>query len=95
MEHKHLTDDEIQDFLDGNIPRGETDLRHHLERCEICGRYYATTRFLEHIKELESDHPDEKEQHHHCPTCAKLYSRRNLRITAPHLAKTYGGEPVK
>jgi len=36
MEHKHLTDDEIQDFLDGNIPRGETDLRHHLERCEIC-----------------------------------------------------------
>lgn len=36
MEHKHLTDDEIQDFLDGNILHGETDLRHHLDTCEIC-----------------------------------------------------------
>lgn len=75
--------------------RDEIIGKHPLERCEICGRYYATTRFLEHVKDLESDHPDEKEQHHHCPTCAKLYSRRNLRITAPHLAMTFGGKPDK
>lgn len=36
MEHKHLTDDEIQDLLDGNIPHGETALRHHLDTCEVC-----------------------------------------------------------
>ena len=73
--------------------RDEIIGKHPLERCEICGRFYATTRFLEHVKDRESDHPDEKEHHFHCPTCAKLYSRRNLRITVPHLAKTYGGKP--
>jgi NADH dehydrogenase/NADH:ubiquinone oxidoreductase subunit G len=75
--------------------RDEIIGKHPLERCEICGRYYATTRFLEHVKDSESGHPDEKEQHQHCSTCAKLYSRRNLRITAPHLARTYGGKSVK
>jgi len=75
--------------------RDEIIGKHPLERCEICGRFYATTRFLEHVKDHESDHPDEKEHHHHCPICAKLYSRRNLRITAPHLARTFGGKPDK
>lgn len=75
--------------------RDEVIGRHSLERCEICGRYYATPRFLEHVKESEGAHPDEKEPHHHCPTCAKLYSKRRLQIPAPHLAKTYGGKPVE
>ncbi len=75
--------------------RDEVVGRHALERCEICGRYYATTRFIEHVKSREVSHPDEKEEHNHCPTCAKLYSKRNLRIAAPHLAKTYGGKPLK
>jgi predicted molibdopterin-dependent oxidoreductase YjgC len=74
--------------------RDEVIGRHPLERCDICGRYYATTRFIEHVKESEASHPNEKEEHHHCPTCAKLYARRKVRITAPHLAKTYGGKPV-
>ncbi|OQY01754.1 MAG: hypothetical protein B6I22_14155 [Desulfobacteraceae bacterium 4572_123] len=74
--------------------RDEVVGRHPLERCDICGRYYATTRFIEHVKAAEASHPDEKEEHHHCPMCAKLYSKRKLGITAPHLAKTYGGKPV-
>jgi len=73
--------------------RDEVIGKHPLERCEICGRFYATTRFLEHVKEHEHSHPEVKEQHHHCPTCAKLYARQKLRIQAPHLAKTYGGKP--
>lgn len=73
--------------------RNEVVGRHALERCDICGRYYATTRFLEHVKELETSHPDTKEHHQHCPTCAKLHVRQKLRITAPRLSKTYGGKP--
>ncbi|MCG6894817.1 MAG: (2Fe-2S)-binding protein [Desulfobacteraceae bacterium] len=73
--------------------RDEVIGRHPLERCDICGRYFATTRFLEHVKAREATHPEEKEPHRHCPTCAKLYSSRMHRITAPKLSKTYGGKP--
>ena len=48
-----------------------------LERCDICGRYYATTLFLEYVRQREGSHPYEKELHHHCPDCAKVYSKRN------------------
>jgi len=73
--------------------RDEVIGKHPLERCELCGRYYATILFLEHVKTREGSHPDEKGQHHHCPACAKLYLKQNYRITAPHLSKTYGGKP--
>ncbi len=85
----------IQD--DGNVRtimiRDEVIGTHPLERCEMCGRYYATTRFLEHVKTLEESHPDEKKGHRHCPSCAKLHARQNLQMTAIHLSKTYGGKP--
>ena len=67
--------------------------RHTLERCQICGKLYATTRFLEHVKQSEGRHPEEKEQHQHCPTCSKLYYRKNLTITEPKLAKVYSNKP--
>lgn len=54
--------------------------RHTLEKCRICGKMYATTRFLEHVKKSEGSHPEEKEEHHHCPTCSKLYYRGNVRL---------------
>jgi hypothetical protein len=56
---------------------------HPLERCEICGRRFATTRFLEHIQTLEKSHPDTKEHHKLCPTCAKLYAVKDRRLLAP------------
>jgi NADH dehydrogenase/NADH:ubiquinone oxidoreductase subunit G len=75
--------------------RDEVVGRHTLERCSICGRLFATTKFLEHVRHREENHPEEKEKHLHCPTCAKLYYRKNLRIDAPKLAKTYGNLPIK
>jgi len=74
--------------------RDEIIGKHLLERCDICGRHYATERFLEYVKTSEGDHPGEKEPHHHCPACAKLSLKQKLRITAPKLAKTFGGIPV-
>jgi len=72
---------------DGNVRtvlvRDEVVGRHTLERCQICGNLYATIRFLEHVKKSEGEHPEEKEEHHHCPTCSKLYYRKNMRLTQP------------
>ncbi|MFH1942918.1 MAG: hypothetical protein ABIL68_12525 [bacterium] len=36
MERKHLTDDEIQNLLDGILPDEASTQRSHLERCEFC-----------------------------------------------------------
>jgi predicted molibdopterin-dependent oxidoreductase YjgC len=83
---------------DGNVRtiliRDAIVARHTLERCQICGKLYATTKFLEHVKHGDNTHPEEKAEHHHCPTCSKLYYRKNLRLTKPKLAKTYGNKPV-
>lgn len=68
------------------LVRDEVVGRHTLEKCQICGNLYATTRFLEHVKHSEEGHPDEKEAHHHCPTCTKLYYRKNMRLTQPKFA---------
>ena len=74
--------------------RDEVVGRHTLERCQICGKLYATTRFLEHVKQSESRHPEEKEHHRHCPTCSKLYYRKDLRMTKPKLAQVYSNKPA-
>lgn len=47
-----------------------------LERCEGCGKMYATARFLRHVEESTFEHPDTKEHHHLCPSCIKLMSNR-------------------
>lgn len=36
MELRHLTDEEIQDFLDGNIPEEKKYIQEHLRTCERC-----------------------------------------------------------
>lgn len=36
MELIHLTDEEIQNYLDGNIPEGDKYIQKHLRRCEGC-----------------------------------------------------------
>lgn len=56
--------------------RDEVIGRHPLQRCEGCGSLFATPRFLEHIHERVTPHPDLKEHHTYCPTCTKLLSRR-------------------
>lgn len=50
--------------------------RHPLERCEGCGKLYATPKFLDHIHQRTATHTDLKTHHHYCPTCAKLFSDR-------------------
>ncbi|NOX32830.1 MAG: 4Fe-4S dicluster domain-containing protein [Deltaproteobacteria bacterium] len=47
-----------------------------LERCEGCGRMYATANFLRHVEKTTFAHPDTKEHHHLCPSCIKLMSNR-------------------
>ncbi|SMC22417.1 4Fe-4S dicluster domain-containing protein [Desulfacinum hydrothermale DSM 13146] len=49
---------------------------HALERCEACGRQFATHKFLEFAEEHAQPHPDVKEHHRYCPTCAKLLADR-------------------
>lgn len=56
--------------------RDEIIGRHILERCEACGRLFATQRFLSHVKTRVLPHPDVREHHLYCPTCAKLFSSR-------------------
>lgn len=59
----------IQDRTVGQLP---------LERCEACGRMYATMDFLDRVDHISPDHPHTKELHHLCPACAKLLSSRAL-----------------
>ena len=49
---------------------------HALERCEACGRYFASQSFLKHVAERTTHHTDKREHHLYCPTCAKLFSDR-------------------
>ncbi len=56
--------------------RDEIIGRHPLERCEGCGKLFATPKFLEHIHQRTSAHTDVKSHHKYCPTCAKLFSDR-------------------
>ena len=56
--------------------RNEVIGKHPLERCEGCGKLYATPKFLDHIHQRTSTHTDTKAHHHYCPTCTKLFSDR-------------------
>jgi bidirectional [NiFe] hydrogenase diaphorase subunit len=49
-----------------------------LERCEGCGKMYATVSFLKHVGASTGTHPDTKEHHQFCPSCIKLLSNRAL-----------------
>lgn len=66
--------------------RDEVIGRHSLERCEGCGKYYATPKFLDHIHHRTEVHPDVKTHHHFCPTCTKLFSDR-IRSVQEHVQK--------
>ena len=56
--------------------RDEVIGQHPLEKCEGCGKLYATPKFLNHIHKRTSTHTDIKAHHNYCPTCAKLFSDR-------------------
>ncbi|WP_028324344.1 2Fe-2S iron-sulfur cluster-binding protein [Desulfatirhabdium butyrativorans] len=56
--------------------RDEIIGRHPLLRCEGCGAMFTTPRFLDHVHSRSTEHhPDVKEQHLYCPSCAKLIRR--------------------
>ena len=56
--------------------RDEVIGRHPLERCEGCGKLFATPKYLNYIEKRTAPHPDVKEHHKYCPTCAKMFSDR-------------------
>jgi len=66
--------------------RDEVVGKHPLERCEGCGRWFATTRFMDFIEERTAPHPHVKETHAYCPTCAKMFSDRT-RAVSEHSVK--------
>ncbi len=65
--------------------RDEIIGRHPLERCEVCGKRYATTNFLKHLEKVEEVHTGVKEHHKLCPTCAKLSAAAGRKLLAPKL----------
>jgi formate hydrogenlyase subunit 6/NADH:ubiquinone oxidoreductase subunit I len=58
--------------------RDEIIGHHRLERCEGCGKYYATPKQIELMEKRTAPHPHVKVHHAYCPTCAKLFSDRLL-----------------
>lgn len=46
---------------------------HPLERCEVCGRRFATPKFLAFTQQRTQPVPEIKEHHICCPSCAKLF----------------------
>ena len=89
----HLVDkDNVRTMLVGD----QVIASHPLIRCEMCGKLFATPKFLEHIelKEKDAAHPDVKNHHHYCSTCAKLHSRKAQQLTAPLFSKPHGYKPV-
>ena len=56
--------------------RDEVIGRHPLERCEGCGKLFATPKYLDYIEKRTAPHPDVKEHHKYCPNCAKMFSDR-------------------
>ncbi len=57
--------------------RDEVIGRHPLERCEGCGKRFATPKFLDLVQHRTlAHHSDVKTHHRYCPTCAKLFSDR-------------------
>jgi ferredoxin len=46
---------------------------HPLERCEVCGRRFATPKFLAFTQQRTHPVPEIKEHHAYCPSCAKLF----------------------
>lgn len=67
--------------------RDELIGKHPLERCEGCGRWFATTRFIHYIERRTAPHPHVKEIHKYCSMCAKLFSDRT-RALSDHSVKT-------
>jgi bidirectional [NiFe] hydrogenase diaphorase subunit len=47
-----------------------------LERCEGCGKYYATEKQVNLVEHRTEPHAHVKLRHHYCPWCAKLFSDR-------------------
>ncbi len=50
--------------------------RHPLQRCQGCGKYYATEKQIRLMEERTAPHPQVKEHHNYCANCAKLFSDR-------------------
>ena len=57
-----------------------------LERCEGCGKYYATEKQVHLVEQRTGPHAHVKLPHHYCPGCAKLFSDR-LRTIEKHPPK--------
>lgn len=68
--------------------------RHPLLHCEMCGKPFATPKFIKHVEHREEFHISVKEHHDLCPTCAKLYARKQLKHLVPRFAKTYADKPI-
>jgi Uncharacterized anaerobic dehydrogenase len=55
---------------------GEIIGQHPLERCQGCGKFYATVQQVLLTERRTAPHPQLKHHHKYCPSCAKLFSDR-------------------
>ena len=63
-------------------------------KSSACHEYRETVAALV-LGELPRDQVPAVEQHRKtCPTCSKLYYRKNMKMTKPRLAKVYGNKPM-
>jgi len=72
---------EDQENVRSVMIREELIGKHPLERCEGCGRWFATTRFMDYIEHRTAPHPHVKAAHSYCSTCAKLFSDRTQAVS--------------
>ena len=87
--HRACTPAEIETIVGDQVIA-----RHPLLRCEMCGRLYATPKFIKYTENHVKPHTDIKDHHQLCQTCAKLHARKELKMLSPRIATTYAGKPV-
>jgi hypothetical protein len=81
MMDDHLTDEEIQDILDGNRSQVEPSRKHHLETCDTCQQTLKQYRAL--YAHLESDTGFKLPKHFAKSVVAKLTSESSSPFSFP------------
>lgn len=67
-----MDQDQMRTISKGDVVFGQAPL----ERCEGCGKYYATELQVHMVEKRTEPHPQVKLHHHYCPACSKLFSDR-------------------
>ncbi len=84
MELKHLSDEEIQDYLDGSLSSANREIKEHLETCQLCKAVLEEYRKV--YAELRVDKGFELSQGFANSVISKLPQKARSRSFANHAA---------